>query len=187
MHWPTASYHPQANATEAANKTILNAIRCYIKGKDGHRDWNLQLPSIACAMNTSIHTSTKFSPYATSFGQDMPTAGNRHYSDTTAAATHDKLSIIREKIKTNLLKSYEHGKNNYDLRAKARIIDYKVGDVVWKRNTQLSSAGDYYSAKLAPRYTECRVAAKIGTNTYTLKDLNGKVIGNFSTADLRQN
>lgn len=51
-------YHPQANAAEAANKTIGTAIRSYVK--DNHREWDRYIPQIACAMNTSVHTSTSF-------------------------------------------------------------------------------------------------------------------------------
>lgn len=52
-HWKTASYHPQANATEAANKTIVNALRAYIKHDQSQRDWDVHLPKINCALNSS--------------------------------------------------------------------------------------------------------------------------------------
>lgn len=37
-HWRTASYHAQANATEAANKTIKNALRAYVRNDHSQRD-----------------------------------------------------------------------------------------------------------------------------------------------------
>lgn len=34
----TAYYHSQANPTEAANKSIMNAIRAYIRDAQSHRE-----------------------------------------------------------------------------------------------------------------------------------------------------
>lgn len=60
IHWRTANYHAQANATEAANKTIKHAIRAYVRVEKTQRDWDVNLPELNCALNTSYHTSTKF-------------------------------------------------------------------------------------------------------------------------------
>lgn len=67
-HWSTANYRPQANATEAANKTILNAIRSYID-ENNHRDWDKNLIEIACAYNSAKHSTTKYAPYTVLYGQ----------------------------------------------------------------------------------------------------------------------
>lgn len=56
--WLTARYHPQANAAEAANKTIGVSIRAYIRDEKDHQNWDLNLAKISCAMNTSTHTVT---------------------------------------------------------------------------------------------------------------------------------
>lgn len=40
IRWtPTAAYHPQANPSEAANKTIGNGLKDYIRSNRHHRDW----------------------------------------------------------------------------------------------------------------------------------------------------
>lgn len=70
-HWFTASYHPQANSSEAANKVLGTAIRSYIHKNKNHRNWDEHIAKIACAMNSSVHTSTKCSPYLANFGQNM--------------------------------------------------------------------------------------------------------------------
>lgn len=70
--WYTASYQPQANATEAANKTVETAMRAYLMNEDNHRTWDLHLNEITCAINTSKHTSTNLSPYFTLFGVRAP-------------------------------------------------------------------------------------------------------------------
>lgn len=54
----TASYHPQANCTEAANKTMGTNIKSFIANDTSHHDWDVHLQEIADAMNNSKHTRT---------------------------------------------------------------------------------------------------------------------------------
>lgn len=183
-HWLTSSYHPQANSTEAANKTIGIAIRSYIKDNTEHRRWDEYLTEITCSMNTAIHGSTKFSPYHINFGQEMTTSGNSYSMEQNAINDRQKSLVrIRELVQENLRSAYEASKKRYDLRS--RPITYNKGDVVWKRNFVLSDASKNLSAKLAPLYTQCRVREKVGTSSYLLEDLEGKRIGVFSTQQLK--
>lgn len=44
IRWrPTPAYYPQANPTEAANKTVMNAVRSYIKDDGDHDSWDVHL------------------------------------------------------------------------------------------------------------------------------------------------
>lgn len=182
-HWPTANYRPQANATEAVNKTIFTAIRAYIK-ENNHRDWDKNLTDITCAYNTSKHTVTKCTPYSVLYGHEMPLTGDRNpLSHEDEADRKTKMQIIREKVAKNIKKSFEDSKQRYNLRSCQN--NFEVGDIVWKRNTILSNAAEYRSAKLTPRYVKCRVVEKLGTNTYKLTDENGRCLGNFSASDLK--
>lgn len=181
--WAVSRYHPQANAAEAANKTIETSIRAYIRDDKDHRDWDKYLSQISCAMNTSLHTSTKFSPYFVNFGQSMALSGNSYsltLSDdqTTENSTQDRLCKIREIVKKNLLKNYNDSKKRYDLRS--RPIEYKVGDIVWKQNTILSNADKKIISKFCGS-VKCKIKRKVGTCSYELEDLNGKSLGIFST------
>lgn len=130
-HWPTARYHPQANAAEAANKTLETSIRAYLRGKEDHRDWNVNLFKVACAMNTSRHTSTQFSPYYINFGQHMCTSADDYHwlvDEPARENEHEQLKKIRQQVKRNLEKSHSQSKKKYDLRT--RPISYNIGDVV---------------------------------------------------------
>lgn len=176
-------YHPQANAAEAANKTIGSAIRSYVK--DNHRNWDKYIGQIACAMNTAIHTSTSFTPYYANFGCHMRTAGNKVGDKPTDDDRRpDHIQAIREAVLKNLKKSHDVSKKRYDLRS--RPIEYKSGEVVWKRNFPLSDASKAFAAKLAPKYHKCTVKKKIGTNSYELLNEAGKNIGIFSAQDLKK-
>lgn len=66
-HMPNAVYSPQANASERVNRTILAAIRTYIKSDKDHKTWYTHLSSIAGAIRNSVHCSTTFSPYYAMF------------------------------------------------------------------------------------------------------------------------
>lgn len=45
-HWKTAAYHAQANATEAVNKTIMTAVRAYVRDDRNQRNWDMHLPPL---------------------------------------------------------------------------------------------------------------------------------------------
>lgn len=185
--WPVSRYHPQANAAEAANKTIGTSIRAYMKDKDDHREWDKSLNEIMCAMNTSLHSSTKFSPYFVNFGQNMITNGTEYSTNNINDqfknnSDHVRFEKIRNIVKNNLIKSYESGKKRYNLRA--RPIVYNVGDIVWKRNTKLSDNIKAVTAKFFPS-VKCKIAKKIGNCSYQLVDMNGRDLGIFNTDMLK--
>lgn len=186
--WAVSRYHPQANAAEAANKTIETSIRAYVKDDKDHRNWDKYLSEIVCAMNTSLHTSTKFSPYFVNFGQNMMLSGNSYSlaigdDQDTQNTDHDRFEKIRSIVKKNLLKNYESSKRKYDLRS--RPINYKIGDIVWKQNTVQSNADKKIISKFCGN-TKCKIKRKIGTCSYELEDLNGKSLGIFSTDKFKQ-
>lgn len=115
-HWPTAFYHPQANPTEATNKTILNAIRAYIN--NNHREWDHNLIDVACAYNTAKHTITKYTSYSVIFGREMSSTGKKSLNEQkTSTSIPEKLNIIREKVAENIEKFYKNNKRKYDLRS----------------------------------------------------------------------
>lgn len=177
-------YHPQANAAEAANKTIGTAIRSYVK--ENHRDWDRNVPQIACALNTAIHTSTSMSPYFINFGRHMITSGNSALNqDLENERTDDHFLAIREAVLKNLEKAHEASRKRYDLRS--RPTEYSVGETVWKRTFTLSDASRGFTSKLAPKYQQCKVKRKIGTSSYELVDEAGKNLGVFSAKDLKKN
>lgn len=183
-HWKTASYHPQANASEAANKSIMHAIKAYIYGTEAQRNWDMNLAEINCALNTARHSQTEYSPYTVLYGFDMCTCGNEHLSVEESSHPRNKtLEDIRKQVAENLHAAYERNKKRYDMRT--REISYEPNDLVWKINTRLSNKANLYSSKLDDRYLRCRVAKKVGSNTYQLCDMNGKSLGVFSTKDMQ--
>lgn len=181
----TANYHAQANPTEAANKSVVYAIRSYVENELCHRDWDLHLQEIANAMNNSKHTSTGQEPNVIVFGQNMPQRGYEYdnFIDANSDRSRNKEAFdkIREKVQGYLLKAYENSKKRYDLRS--REIKYQIGDTVYRKNKKLSDAGAYYSSKLGSRNVKCRIVEQTGSNTYRLRDDNTGKEGIYSAKD----
>lgn len=185
-HWLTARYHPQANSAEAANKTAETCIRAYLRDQKSHKEWDRHLVKIACAMNTSKHTSTQFSPYYTNFGQHMCTSGKDYVNIANNVDDHvnsdEHFANIRRLVKQNLKKTHETSKKRYDLRS--RNIQYNVGDTVYRKVFSKSDATKHQIAKFNKKFIRCRVVRKVGTNCYELSDPDGN-LGIYSTSHLK--
>lgn len=170
--WLTAVYFAQGNNTECVNKTIGTALRAFILQDTNHRDWDRNIHEIENAINNAYHTSTRETPYFIAFGQRMPQHA-REYSEIIDANTdmprsEENFNAMREKIQARLNEAREKSKKQYNLRT--RLVEYKVGEVVYRENTQLSDAAKYFSKKLTPRFVKCTIMERTGTNTYKLRD-----------------
>lgn len=64
----TAKYSPQGNSSERVNRSIVEAIRCYIKE---HSTWDQNISDIACALRSAVHQTLQTTPYEALFGQTM--------------------------------------------------------------------------------------------------------------------
>lgn len=185
-----ARYFPQNNPTERVNRSIGAAVRAYME--EDHREWDTNLAKIACAFRTSTHESTQFSPYYLNFGRNMITNGKDYkipnltdFSEEVVKTRTDPLEKARKIAKENLLKAHERSSRHYNLRT--RPIEFKVGEIVWKRNFKQSDASNKFCAKLSDPFLKCKIKSKAGTNTYVLEDLDGKELGLFHTNAIKPN
>lgn len=185
--WYTASYHAQANPVERSNRVIKTAIRAYIE--ENHKTWDENINQIACSIRSAIHDSTKQSPYFLNFGQEMVLSGDGHNLDSRLSSFNtqksDRLEFLehtRKTVQANLVEAYKNYSKRYNLRS--RKIEFKEGDLVLKRNFQLSDAVKGYSAGLGKTFVKCKVLKKVGTNCYRLSNMDGKDIGLFNVKDL---
>lgn len=95
-HWTTANYHALANATEAANKTIKNAVRAYIWVETTQPNWDVNLLELNCALNTSYHTSTIYRTFSIVFGYEMHTNASTYTAVDNDIELTSQFEAIRQ-------------------------------------------------------------------------------------------
>ncbi|KAL7725748.1 hypothetical protein ACLKA6_000639 [Drosophila palustris] len=126
-HVYTALYSPQSNAAERVNRSLLAAVRSYIN--QDHREWDIHLTEISCALRSSLHQSLGCSPYRVLFGMDMITHGKDYKllkkltlleEPITPLDRSDNLAILRRDIQQNIRKAYDKNVAQYNLRARPK-------------------------------------------------------------------
>lgn len=189
-HCKTALYSPQANATERINRSIIAAIRAYIKLD--HKTWDTHLAEVACALRTSIHQSTHHTPYFLLFGYTMITDGKSYQilrdvkaltEDVDQLTMPDRLSIIHSTITRSLAEAYEKYSRVYNLRT--RPVNYQPGQEVYVRLHPLSNSSKKFCAKFSPKFVKAEIVKKIGNVMYKCKDKSGKLLGIIHAKDLK--
>lgn len=190
-HVYTAVYSPQANASERVNRSVLSAIRAYVKNDQS--TWDEYLSSINCALRSSLHDSIGTTPYYMAFGQHMITNGKSYellrrlqMLDDRAVKFNrdDSFDIIRAQAGRNMAKRQQRNERSYNLRS--REVSYEVGQEVFRRNFCQSNFERGFNSKLAPTFVKARIRRKIGKSYYELEDLQGKAIGQYHAKDIRQ-
>lgn len=188
----TSVHTPQVNTVERYNKTIITAVASYVN--EDHRTWDLNLNKIQFAINSSVNEVTKFTPAFLVFGRELVSCGsiynNTDTTDEIIFAPRDVfadniglLSPFFSKVQNKLWLSHQRNSLTYD--KKRQHVEFNIGDTVWKRNYTQSAAGNYYSAKLAPKFVKCLVSGKISPLVYELSDLTGHTIGRWHVKDLK--
>lgn len=192
MH-TTPFYFPAANPTERYNRTIKTTLAIY--ATDNHRSWDQHLPFVVLSLRTATSEITGFSPARLVFGRELelplgvenpidrgkisPFDPN-HYDETLTQELHT--------IYNKALESYKKAKRNqqhqYNLRH--RPVQYKSGDLVWRKNFELSSGSERTTSKLNPKFIgPFKVEKILSTTQYQLSDLKGKDYGRWHVSHLR--
>lgn len=179
-----AAYHAQHNPAERPNRGIVASMRSYIE--NDQREWDVVVPKIACAIQTSPHESSGYSPYVINFGKLMNLKGSGGIGNPNVNVSNEerleRLLKIREDVKKNLNDAYQKYSKYYNLRTK--MVSFEPGEIVRRKSFFQSSAPNNFNAKLANQYVKCRVREKLGSATYLLEDMQGKVLGKYHANDL---
>lgn len=191
-HVRTAPYAPQANASERVNRSLLAIIRTYLNGED-QRNWDQYVSEAGFALRSAIHEAIDMEPYKAVFGQTMIQHGSAYdilrrvgslgETHTEILSAPDRLALIRDKLVKSLEEAYRKGQRAYNTRS--RPIEYREGQIVYRRNFKLSNAVDGYNAKLASKYLKSVVLAAKGNSLYEIGDIRGRSVGIYHAKDLR--
>lgn len=127
----SSAYHPQTDGqTERANGVVETYLRFFMN--DNQDNWARLLPLAEFAINNSIHTSTKLSPFYANYGFDpffsplleLP-------SDSPSASFNVALmKKIYEQLRSNLLEAQNSMIKFHNIKRKL-TPPFSVDDLVW--------------------------------------------------------
>lgn len=85
----------------------------------------------------------------------------------------------------NLRRAHEVHERVYNKRA--RFVEFRPGQEVFRRNFVQSNFANNFNAKLAKKFLKCRIVKKVGTALYEIEDMQGKKIAaRYHAKDLKQ-
>lgn len=192
-HLKPPYYSPQANASERVNRSIIAAIRAYIK--EDHREWDRYIHHIAASLRSSIHQAIHTSPFQALFGLCMVQHASQYEIlknlnclneeiDIETTSFPDKIRLVHNELRNNLDNAHKQYERLYNLRSKP--VKFSVGQEIYKRNFVLSDKNKKINAKFCKKFIKCRVRAIVGNNRYELETMNGsKSLGIYHAKDIR--
>ncbi|GFO36099.1 Pol polyprotein [Plakobranchus ocellatus] len=135
----TAPYHPSSNRKlERYNKTLLNAMQCYLQGRQDR--WDEYVPFIAAALRASLNRNTGFTPNRLMLGREVTTPLELIFLLPREATEGPSMDPYVSLLEQDLRQAYAQAretlktiqkrmKGDYDL--KALRFHYEVGDAVY--------------------------------------------------------
>ncbi|CAF1437935.1 unnamed protein product [Rotaria sp. Silwood1] len=134
-HAFSVSYHPQTNGqVERFNATFAAQLAKYCDPEQS--DWDLYLPSIVYAYNTSIHSIAKFTPYELAFARSPKSPFDSTSPILILPPAHifypylqRTRRLITAKARTNILHHQSYWAQRYNQNRRDPV--YRVGDLVY--------------------------------------------------------
>ena len=180
-------YHPQANPTERTNRSIKTLLRTFVE--ENHRKWDEHVYEIAYAINNApqeslSQESARFSPAFLNFGRNLELPGSEFAQSVPVpnATNRDpkfwldrirRLGAYQDLIKRFLFKSSNRQATSYNKNRQEP--EFKVGDLVMRKDHQLSNAGRHFAAKLAKTYSgPYKILEQLSKNVFKLETANKK-------------
>ena len=174
----TTPYHPQCDGlVERFNRTLLDMLATTVRNQP--YAWEDHIRKISMAYNSSVHSSTDFTPFYLMFGREaklpidlMYGTGNDKSIPTTEYAIQLKkgLEDAYTCARAKLGASHERRKEHYDKRVHGK--SFAEGDLVWLHSTVVPSG---QSRKLHCPWTgPYKIIEMITDSDYKIKGLRGR-------------
>lgn len=190
-HLPTPPHHPQANASERLNQSIIQGIRVQIE--NDHTKWDQGLNNIAFALRSTIHETIGMSPHFALFGDEMVCHGSTYKllkqldclkePDILVIPKADKMRKIHDEIMEKIQDAHERNERRYNLRSRGR--KFEVGQTVFRRLFHQSNLSKHYNAKFDQKFKKCRIKSILSENRFEIEDTDGKYAGTYHAKDLK--
>lgn len=171
-HLTTSSYHPQTNGSlERSHIVLAEFIKHYV---DKYEDWDKLVSFAMFSYNTSVHESTKFTPFELVYGRTARTPSSFPspeetitYGDYLCDLT-SRLDEMRRLASKSLIKSKYRSKRYYDKRVHSE--DFKPGDMVYA--VKEPKRGKFDSCYVGPY----QISEVLDKHNAILETTNGKRI-----------
>lgn len=172
----TTPYHPEGNGqVERYNRTMHNLLRTLTA--EQKRKWPEYLPELVYVYNSTIHSSTGYTPYFLMFCRE-PTLPIDHFlglGDDNSSATVDeyivkhkqRMSHVMEQAKKNLEDNAKRRNKHYNRSTKQSEIAIGSRILLRKRVIGRSKIQDTWDS------TPYRVVGAPGDNVYTIQIVDG--------------
>ena len=177
----TAAYKPQTNGlVERFNRTLAEMLSKYVNSK--HTDWDRYLPYVTFAYNTTVHTSTKYSPFYLLYGRDarlpvdtmlLPEGPHEHQSvEEYRAELVEGLRVAHEYSRAAL----ERAKQAAELRRGKgqRVPVFEEGEEVMVKNPAIQNAVGLTRKLTNPWSGPFKVLRKMDEGTYWVTGVTGQ-------------
>lgn len=150
----TTPYNPKSDGmVERFNRTLIDQLVKSLLPCEG--EWDSFLSQVAFAYNTSVHSSTGFTPYFLTHGREARTPvdvllGSKRDDleqgprEDFAGSLLRRLDVAFDQTRDNNFAGSSKQKSYYD--ARVRHVPYEVGDLVWLNDPTESRR------KLAPHW-----------------------------------
>ena len=136
----TTPYRPSANGqVERFNRTLMDAVRCFVDGKQ--KNWDLHIAQIAGALRSSVNRSTGYTPNMMMLGREVnqpvdllfPMKITEWSTDQHVAHLQKSLKKAHDTARKCLKTTQARMKRDYDLKIFSRVYD--VGDLIYVLDT----------------------------------------------------
>ena len=151
----TTAYRPSANGqAERMNRTLLQALRCFVDKKQ--TNWDKCVPFIAAAMRSSVNSQTGFTPNRLMLGREVtmpaelifPCESGLGSASQLIQDIQDQLQEAHEMARRTLKVKTKRMKRDYDLGV--HRVSFLKGDVVYILDKAVHKG---LSSKLCPVWT----------------------------------
>ena len=127
QHIFTTSFHPNPNLSERVNASIATSLSHYCS--TSQNDWDLQLPSITFALNTTYNRSIKTTPYFLMYAREAVLPGEIPTLEQPLNQRINRWKIACRLAERHSQEVRKYNKSYYD--KKRQDIRFCVGDKVF--------------------------------------------------------